>query len=127
MVEKSASSGGAALLRATPCSANNTASIAAEFDKQRKTASAPSAASAGLAAGSAPASMSASSFRGVRFQTRTANPAASQRFAMGAPMSPVPMNAIVARLLVIDDFMRGSGAAAVRDVAEENSRDFLEH
>lgn len=79
------------------------------------------------AAGPAPASMSASSFQGVRFQTRTANPAASKRLAMGVPTRPVPMNAIVARLPVIGDFMWGSDAAAVRGGAVENSRDFLEH
>ena len=75
MVEKSVSSGAARGACAAPPSPNSTLSTADLSVTHTQTASAPSTASAGLAAGSAPESINRRNFSRLRFQTRILKPA----------------------------------------------------
>ena len=103
MVEKSTRYGGGTAQWATPRSENRVVSVAAASARHSSTASAPSAACAGLAAATAPALARAALLAGVRFHTRTSKFARSRRPIMGAPMSPAPKNASVLMLLFATD------------------------
>src|SRR6266511_3418669 len=84
-----------ATAEAAPLGPNITRSTAPPSVSMVSTKSAWSAASAGESASAAPWSARDAARSRVRFQTRTANPAASSRRATAPPMIPVPRTATV--------------------------------
>jgi hypothetical protein len=69
-------------------------SVAGPSASMVMTIPAPAAASAGLAATAAPSAVSAAAWLAVRSHARTVRPLWARFAAIGAPMRPVPRNAI---------------------------------
>src|SRR5262249_49258866 len=87
--------------RKAPAGPDITDSTAAPSVSMVISTAAPAAASAGLLDRYAPSATSGAAFSGVRFHTRTSNPARSRSRTIGAPMVPVPNTATVIVCAVI--------------------------
>ena len=112
MVEKSIQVAPAAAEARMPSSPSSTFSTSGESGTMVMMTSAPSTASAMVAAACPPASARASALAGVRLKPRTVKPALTRFLAMGRPMIPSPMNAIVLLIGVLPS-LSGTGSQAV--------------